>query len=124
MKVHIIFLLSVIFQIGKQLPCFLTYTVNETHKIIRENLYRAPLYSGRIAGTGPRYCPSIEVKIVNFPDKESHQVFIEPESVSSQEMYVQGMSTSLPADVQIAMLRSIPGLENVKIMRYGLCHRV
>jgi tRNA uridine 5-carboxymethylaminomethyl modification enzyme len=103
----------------KQIPCWLTYTTPDTHRIIRENLHRAPLYSGQIEGTGPRYCPSIEVKIVNFPDKESHQVFIEPEGASSEEMYVQGMSTSLPTDVQVAMLRSIPGLENVRVMRYG-----
>ena len=103
----------------EQVPCYLTYTCDETHKIIRDNLYRAPLYSGKIEGTGPRYCPSIEVKIVNFPDKETHQVFIEPEGVSTHEMYVQGMSTSLPVDVQTAMLRTIPGLEQVKIMRYG-----
>ena len=103
----------------EQLPCYLTYTSEETHKIIQDNLYRAPLYSGQIEGTGPRYCPSIEVKIVNFPDKEAHQVFIEPEGVSTHEMYVQGMSTSLPVDVQTAMLRTIPGLEHVEIMRYG-----
>ena len=103
----------------EQSPCWLTYTGSETHRIIRENLHRAPLYSGRIEGTGPRYCPSIEVKIVNFPDKDTHQVFIEPEGASTQEMYVQGMSTSLPSDVQTDMLRSIPGLENVIIMRYG-----
>ena len=102
-----------------QQPCWLTYTTAETHRLIRENLYRAPLYSGQIEGTGPRYCPSIEVKIVNFPDKETHQVFIEPEGNSTQEMYVQGMSTSLPTDVQVAMLRSIPGLEQARIMRYG-----
>ena len=103
----------------EQRSCWLTYTTPETHRLIRENLHRAPLYSGQIEGTGPRYCPSIEVKIVNFPDKETHQVFIEPEGVSTQEMYVQGMSTSMPADVQIAMLHSIPGLENAQIMRYG-----
>ena len=102
-----------------QQPCWLTYTTAETHRLIRENLHRAPLYSGQIEGTGPRYCPSIEVKIVNFPDKETHQVFIEPEGNSTQEMYVQGMSTSLPTDVQVAMLRSIPGLEQARIMRYG-----
>ena len=102
-----------------QQPCWLTYTTPETHRLIRENLHRAPLYSGQIEGTGPRYCPSIEVKIVNFPDKETHQVFIEPEGNSTQEMYVQGMSTSLPTDVQVAMLRSIPGLEQARIMRYG-----
>ena len=103
----------------KQVPCWLTTTTAETHRLIRENLHRAPLYTGQIEGTGPRYCPSIEVKIVNFPDKDSHQVFIEPEGSSTQEMYVSGMSTSLPTDVQVAMLQSIPGLENVKIMRYG-----
>ena len=102
-----------------QQPCWLTYTTPETHRLIRENLHRAPLYSGQIEGTGPRYCPSIVVKIVNFPDKETHQVFIEPEGNSTQEMYVQGMSTSLPTDVQVAMLRSIPGLEQARIMRYG-----
>ena len=103
----------------QQIPCWLTYTTEETHRLIRENLYRAPLYTGNIEGTGPRYCPSIEVKIVNFPDKEAHQVFIEPEGASTTEMYVQGMSTSLPTDVQLLMLRSIPGLQNVRIMRYG-----
>ena len=103
----------------EQTPCWLTYTTTETHRTIRDNLHRAPLYSGQIEGTGPRYCPSIEVKIVNFPDKESHQVFIEPEGTSTREMYVQGMSTSLPADVQVAMIHSIPGLENARIMRYG-----
>jgi tRNA uridine 5-carboxymethylaminomethyl modification enzyme len=103
----------------EQVPCWLTYTTAETHRLIRENLHRAPLYSGQIEGTGPRYCPSIEVKIVNYPDKESHQVFIEPEGLSTPELYVQGMSTSLPTDVQVAMLRSIPGLEQARIMRYG-----
>jgi tRNA uridine 5-carboxymethylaminomethyl modification enzyme len=103
----------------EQIPCWLTYTTLETHRTIINNLYRAPLYSGQIEGTGPRYCPSIEVKIVNFPDKESHQVFIEPEGASTQELYVQGLSTSLPVDVQIEMLHSIPGLENARIMRYG-----
>jgi tRNA uridine 5-carboxymethylaminomethyl modification enzyme len=103
----------------QQVPCWLTYTSSETHRLIRENLHRAPLYTGNIEGTGPRYCPSIEVKIVNFPDKESHQVFIEPEGLSTNEMYVQGMSTSLPTDVQISMLRSIPGLQKARIMRYG-----
>ncbi len=103
----------------QQIPCWLTYTSAKTHRLIRENLHRAPLYTGNIDGTGPRYCPSIEVKIVNFPDKEAHQVFIEPEGVSTNEMYVQGMSTSLPTDVQLSMLRSIPGLQNVRIMRYG-----
>ena len=103
----------------EQVPCWLTYTGAATHQLIRDNLYRAPLYSGGIEGTGPRYCPSIEVKIVNFPDKETHQVFIEPEGLSTHELYVQGMSTSLPTDVQLQMLQTIPGLENVKITRYG-----
>jgi len=102
-----------------QTPCWLTYTTEDTHRLIRDNLFQAPLYSGKIAGTGPRYCPSIEVKIVNFPDKEAHQVFIEPEGASTREMYVQGLSTSLPADIQVAMLHSIPGLENARVMRYG-----
>lgn len=103
----------------EQMPCWLTYTNDRTHEIIKNNLYRAPLYSGQIKGTGPRYCPSIEVKIVNFPDKEKHQVFIEPEGIGTNEMYVQGMSTSLPPDVQVQMLRSISGLEKAVIMRYG-----
>lgn len=100
-----------------QVPCWLTYTTEETHRIIRENLHRSPLYTGIIEGIGPRYCPSIEDKVVRFADKERHQVFIEPEGLDTEEMYVQGMSTSLPEDVQIAMLRTIPGLERVKIMR-------
>lgn len=103
----------------EQLPCWLTYTTETTHRVIRENLHRAPLYNGDIEGTGPRYCPSIEVKIVCFPDKESHQVFIEPEGYATNEMYVQGMSSSLPTDVQLMMLRTIPGLEQVEVMRYG-----
>lgn len=103
----------------EQLPCWLTYTNARTHEIIKNNLYRAPLYSGLIKGTGPRYCPSIEVKIVNFPDKEKHQVFVEPEGIGTNEMYVQGMSTSLPPDVQFQMLRTVCGLENAVIMRYG-----
>lgn len=102
-----------------QLPCWLSHTSSYTHQLIRDNLHRAPLYTGDIEGTGPRYCPSIEVKIVNFPDKESHQVFVEPEGSETNEMYVQGMSTSLPIDVQLAMLKTIPGLEQVKVIRYG-----
>jgi tRNA uridine 5-carboxymethylaminomethyl modification enzyme len=102
-----------------QVSCWLTYTNRQTHEIILENLYRAPLYTGEIKGVGPRYCPSIEVKVVNFRDKASHQIFIEPEGLNTNEMYVQGMSTSLPADVQIKMLRTIKGMENVKIMRFG-----
>ena len=103
----------------EQVPCWLTYTNEITHKIISDNLYRAPLYTGEIKGTGPRYCPSIEVKIVNFKDKMSHQIFIEPEGLNTKEMYVQGLSTSLPADVQIEMTHSVKGLENAKIMRFG-----
>ena len=101
----------------EQLPCFLTYTNQKTHDIIRANLDRSPLYSGKITGTGPRYCPSIEDKVVRFADKERHQIFIEPMGVDTDEMYVQGMSSSLPEDVQIAMYRTIPGLENVEFTR-------
>ncbi len=101
----------------EQVPCYLTYTNAETHKIIRENLHRSPLYSGKIEGTGPRYCPSIEDKVVRFADKERHQVFIEPMGLNTDEMYVQGMSSSLPEDVQIAMYRTLPGLENVQFTR-------
>ncbi len=102
-----------------QVPCWLTYTNAATHKIIMDNLHRAPMYTGLIEGTGPRYCPAIETKLVRFPDKETHQLFIEPEGLNTNEMYVQGMSTSLPMDVQYAFLKTIPGLENVKIMRPG-----
>ena len=100
-----------------QVPCYLTYTNEKTHKIIRENLHRSPLYSGKIEGTGPRYCPSIEDKVVRFSDKPRHQIFIEPMGLDTDEMYVQGMSSSLPEDVQIAMYRTIPGLENVEFTR-------
>jgi tRNA uridine 5-carboxymethylaminomethyl modification enzyme len=101
----------------KQVPCWLTYTTAETHAIISANLGRTALYSGAIVGIGPRYCPSIESKIVQFPDKSSHQVFVEPEGWDTQEVYLSGVSTSLPADVQIEVVRSIPGLEHVEIMR-------
>lgn len=97
--------------------CYLTYTNANTHKVIMDNLHRSPLYSGKIEGVGPRYCPSIEDKIVRFKDKERHQLFIEPMGADTEEMYVQGMSSSLPEDVQLAMLRTIAGLENVKMMR-------
>ena len=100
-----------------QVSCWLTYTNEETHKIIRENLDRSPLFSGTIKGTGPRYCPSIEDKVVRFADKPRHQVFIEPEGLDTNEMYVCGMSSSLPEDVQYAMYRSVPGLENARIVR-------
>lgn len=103
----------------EQLPCWLTYSNEETHRVIRENLHRSPLYSGDIKGTGPRYCPSIEDKIVRFADKPSHQIFLEPEGADTEEMYVQGFSTSLPEDVQIKMLRTLPGLEKVEMMRAG-----
>ena len=101
----------------QQLPCYLTYTNEKTHEIIRKNLHRSPLYSGKIEGTGPRYCPSIEDKVVRFADKERHQIFIEPMGRNTDEMYVQGMSSSLPEDVQIEMYRSIAGLENVEFTR-------
>lgn len=102
-----------------QYPCWLTYTNEKTHEIIRRNLHRAPLYTGIIEGVGPRYCPSIEDKVVRFAEKPAHQVFIEPEGLSTDEMYVQGMSSSLPEEVQLEMLRTIPGLERVEMMRPG-----
>ncbi len=101
----------------EQISCYLTYTNEKTHEIIRQNLDRSPLYSGVITGTGPRYCPSIEDKVVRFADKDRHQIFIEPEGEDTNEMYVQGMSSSLPEDVQIAMYRTLPGLEDVRFMR-------
>jgi len=101
----------------EQVPCYLTYTNEKTHEIIRKNLHRSPLYAGEIEGTGPRYCPSIEDKVVRFADKERHQIFIEPMGLDTEEMYVQGMSSSLPEDVQIAMYRTLPGLENVEFTR-------
>lgn len=100
-----------------QVSCWLTYTNEKTHQIIRDNLDRSPLFSGAIEGTGPRYCPSIEDKVVKFPDKERHQVFVEPEGLYTNEMYLGGMSSSLPEDVQNAMYRTVPGLEQVKIVR-------
>jgi len=100
-----------------QVSCWLTYTNEKTHRIIRDNLDRSPIYAGIIEGTGPRYCPSIEDKVVKFADKERHQVFIEPEGLYTNEMYVGGMSSSLPEDVQLAMYRTVPGLENCKIVR-------
>jgi len=100
-----------------QVSCWLTYTNQKTHDIIRKNLDRSPLFSGMIEGTGPRYCPSIEDKVVKFADKDRHQVFIEPEGIETNEMYIGGMSSSLPEDVQYAMYRTVPGLENVKIVR-------
>jgi len=101
----------------EQVPCYLTYTNQKTHEIIKQNLHRSPLYAGQIEGTGPRYCPSIEDKVVRFSDKERHQIFIEPMGIDTEEMYVQGMSSSLPEDVQIEMYRTIAGLENVEFTR-------
>ena len=104
---------------GEQLPCWLTYTSPETHQIIQENLHRAPMYSGAIEGIGTSYCPSIEDKIVRFSDKPKHQIFLEPEGRHTSEYYVQGLSTSMPEEIQLRMLRSVPGLENAKMMRTG-----
>ena len=106
-------------QTREQIPCWLTYTNEETHRILRENMHRAPMANGMIEGVGPRYCPSIETKVLRFPDKEKHQLFLEPEGLHTEEMYVQGMSTSMPMDVQMDFLKTIPGLEHVKIMRPG-----
>lgn len=100
-----------------QVPCYLTYTTEETHKIIRDNIDRSPMYAGVMESVGPRYCPSIEDKVIRFADKTHHQIFIEPEGLDTCEMYVQGMSTTLPEEVQVEMLRTVPGLENAKIMR-------
>lgn len=103
----------------EQLPCWITYTNEKVHQLIRDNLNRAPMYSGQINSAGPRYCPSIEDKIVRFADKDRHQLFLEPEGYETEEVYVNGISTSLPRDVQDAMFKLIPGLENAQIMRYG-----
>lgn len=108
----------------RQVPCYITHTTSETHRIIRDNLHRSPLYTGRIKATGVRYCPSIEDKVVRFPERESHHVFLEPEGYETVEYYANGLSTSLPLDVQMAMLRSVPGLERVEMIRpgYGIEH--
>jgi tRNA uridine 5-carboxymethylaminomethyl modification enzyme len=103
----------------KQVPCYIAFTTPETHRIIRENVHRSPMYSGQIQSIGPRYCPSIEDKIVKFPDKEMHQLFLEPEGLNTHEIYVNGMSTSLPIEVQLAIIKSIPGLENAEMLRPG-----
>lgn len=100
-----------------QAVCWLTYTTEETHRVIRENLDRSPLYDGTIQGVGPRYCPSIETKLVRFPDKPRHQLFVEPMGLGTEELYIQGLSSSLPEEVQVAMLRTIPGLENAEMTR-------
>src|SRR5579862_8923516 len=102
-----------------QVPCYIAWTTPETHRIIRENVHRSPMYSGQIQSIGPRYCPSIEDKIVKFPDKETHQLYLEPEGLKTHEIYVNGMSTSLPVDVQLAILKSIPGLETADMLRPG-----
>jgi tRNA uridine 5-carboxymethylaminomethyl modification enzyme len=103
----------------EQVPCYLGYTNEDTHNVIRNNLDRSPLYSGKIEGVGPRYCPSIEDKVVKFPDKTQHQIFLEPEGIETDEFYCNGISTSLPEDVQVKYIRTIRGLEHVEIMRYG-----
>jgi len=102
-----------------QVPCYIAWTTRETHRIIRENVHRSPMYSGQIQSVGPRYCPSIEDKIVKFPDKEMHQLYLEPEGLNTHEIYVNGMSTSLPVEVQMAILKSIPGLESAEMLRPG-----
>jgi tRNA uridine 5-carboxymethylaminomethyl modification enzyme len=102
-----------------QLPCHVTYTNEETHTIIESNFYRAPMFSGQIEGMGPRYCPSIEDKINRFRDRPRHQIFVEPQTIEANEFYINGMSTSLPTDVQLEMIRSVKGMENAKIVRYG-----
>src|SRR5581483_11001528 len=102
-----------------QVPCYIAWTTPETHELIRRNVHRSPMYSGQIQSIGPRYCPSIEDKIVKFPDKTTHQLFLEPEGKNTHEIYVNGMSTSLPIDVQLAMIKSIPGLESAEMLRPG-----
>ena len=103
----------------KQVPCYIAWTTPETHRIIRENVHRSPMYSGQIQSIGPRYCPSIEDKIVKFPDKTTHQLFLEPEGLNTHEIYVNGMSTSLPVEVQLSILKSVPGLETAEMLRPG-----
>src|SRR6201996_2619353 len=103
----------------EQVPCYIAFTTEETHRIIAENVHRSPMYSGQIQSIGPRYCPSIEDKIVKFPDKTTHQLFLEPEGLNTHEIYVNGMSTSMPIDVQLAVIKSIPGLENAEMLRPG-----
>ena len=103
----------------EQIKCYISYTSEQTLQILRDSIARSPLYSGQIEGVGPRYCPSIEDKVVKFPDKERHQIFLEPEGLDTNEVYVNGMSTSMPIDVQSAMVASIPGLENAEMIRPG-----
>ena len=106
-------------KVNNSAVCYLTYTNEETHRIIRENLYRSPMYDGTISGVGPRYCPSIETKIVRFPDKTRHQLFVEPCGENTEELYIQGFSSSMPEEVQLAMLHTVPGLERAEVMRPG-----
>ena len=106
-----------------QIPCWLTYTTENSHTILRDNLHRAPLFSGIVKGVGPRYCPSIEDKITRFADKPRHQLFLEPEGRNTEEVYIGGLSTSMPEDVQFELVKSIPGLENAEFVRYGVMHR-
>ncbi len=106
-----------------QIPCWLTYTTENSHTILRDNLHRAPLFSGIVKGVGPRYCPSIEDKITRFADKPRHQLFLEPEGRNTEEVYIGGLSTSMPEDVQFDLVKSIPGLENAEFVRYGVMHR-
>jgi tRNA uridine 5-carboxymethylaminomethyl modification enzyme len=108
---------SILDRIGQQLPCYVTYTTSNTAEVIRQNLDKSPLYSGQIKGIGPRYCPSIEDKIVKFPDKERHQIFLEPEGIGTDEYYVNGCSTSMPFEVQVELVRTIIGCENAEILR-------
>jgi glucose-inhibited division protein A len=108
---------SILERLGGQLPCFITYTTQKTAKLVRENIHKSPLYSGIIEGVGPRYCPSIEDKIIRFSDKERHQIFLEPEGIETDEIYVNGFSTSLPFEVQVELVRTIIGCENAEIMR-------
>ena len=103
----------------RQVSCYIAQTTPETLRLIRENVHRSPMYTGQIAAIGPRYCPSIEDKIVRFPEKTQHQFFLEPEGLNTHEVYINGMSTSLPMEVQAAMVRSIPGLENAEMLRPG-----
>ena len=103
----------------KQVDCYLTYTNSETHNIIKNNIDKSPIYNGTISGIGPRYCPSIEDKIMRFGDKNRHQIFIEPEGLNTNEMYLQGMSSSLPENIQIEMIKTIRGCENIQVMRTG-----
>lgn len=110
---------NITYDTDKQIPCYLIYTTPLTHKIIKENLKKSSMYGGYVEGVGPRYCPSIEDKIVKFADKDRHQIFLEPESIYYDDIYIQGFSTSMPHDIQEQMVHSLPGLENAKIVKYA-----